>query len=59
MIIDTLRQLEETLRKMIEFDHAHWPESKKYLDAAGINYVTDLLTLHAMIQYLLRDEAKK
>jgi hypothetical protein len=59
MIIDTLRQLDATLKKMIEFDHAHWSESKKYLDAAGINYVTDLLTLHAMIQYLLRDEVKK
>jgi len=59
MTSDVLRQLEETLRKKIDFDQAQMLKNKAYHDEIGIDYITDLLTLYAMIQYLLRDEARK
>lgn len=59
MTSDVLRQLEETLRKKIDFDQAQLLKNKTYHEEIGVEYIADLLTLYAMIRYLLRDEARK
>jgi NADH dehydrogenase/NADH:ubiquinone oxidoreductase subunit G len=59
MTHDVLRQLEETLRKKIDFDQAQLLKNKAYAEEIGVEYITNMATLYAMIRYLLRDEARK
>jgi hypothetical protein len=56
MLIDTLKQVQALLDKMIQHDRLNFDHSGQYLGEAGIDYVRDVLSLQGKIDYLLGDK---
>jgi hypothetical protein len=56
MLIDTLKQVQALLDKMIQHDRLNFDHSGQYLREAGIDYVRDVLSLQGKIDYLLGEK---
>jgi hypothetical protein len=56
MLIDTLKQVQALLDKMIQNDRLNFDHSGQYLGEAGIDYVRDVLSLQGKIDYLLGEK---
>ena len=56
MLIQTLEQMYEMLEKMAKYDIEHCHLSRDYLQAAGIDYFKDILTIQSNIQFFLRSD---
>lgn len=53
MIVDTLKEVQVLLEKMVQHDRENFDSSGQYLGEAGIDYVRDILSLQGKIDYLL------
>ena len=56
MLIDTLKQVQVLLDKVIQHDRLHFDHSGEYLKEARIDYVREILSLQGKIDYLLGDQ---
>jgi hypothetical protein len=56
MLIDTLKQVQALLDKMIQHDCLNFDHSGQYLREARIDYVRDVLSVQGKIDYLLGEK---